>query len=168
MLIVFGGLPGTGKSSIACLLAKRLKATYVRIDTIEQALRQCGTLPHGVVTEGYTVGYAVAEDNLRGGGTVIADCVHPLTVTRDAWVAVARRAAVPILAVEVICSDIEEHRRRVETRVSDIVGLVLPSWGAIQRRSYQRWDGPHVILDTASQTAAASVEMLLDQLPSSA
>ncbi|MDB5403837.1 MAG: hypothetical protein JWQ55_5855, partial [Rhodopila sp.] len=64
MLIVFGGLPGTGKSTISRLLAQRLKATYVRIDTIEQALRECGTLPAGVVTEGYAVGCRVAEDSL--------------------------------------------------------------------------------------------------------
>ena len=34
MLIVLAGLPGTGKSTIARLLAVRLKATYLRIDTI--------------------------------------------------------------------------------------------------------------------------------------
>jgi predicted kinase len=39
MLVVFGGLPGTGKTTRARGLAQRLKATYIRIDTVEQALR---------------------------------------------------------------------------------------------------------------------------------
>jgi len=99
MLIVFAGLPGTGKSTIARALAERLKATYLRIDSIEQALRACATLPAGVATEGYEVAYRVAEDNLRAGATVIADSVNPLAVTRDAWVAVAHRAAVPVVEV---------------------------------------------------------------------
>ena len=123
MLIVFGGLPGTGKSTIARRLAAQAAATYLRIDTIEQALHACDTLPDGVVTEGYAVAYAIAEDNLRNGRTVVAASVNPLGVTRDAWMAVARRAAVPVTEVECICSDVAEHRRRVETRTSDIAGL---------------------------------------------
>lgn len=39
MLIIFSGLPGSGKSTIARALAQRLGAVYLRIDTIEQAIR---------------------------------------------------------------------------------------------------------------------------------
>nr|WP_246751941.1 AAA family ATPase [Bradyrhizobium diazoefficiens] len=41
-LIVFGGLPGTGKTTVARELTQRLAATYLRIDTIEQTLRSAG------------------------------------------------------------------------------------------------------------------------------
>ena len=37
-LIVFGGLPGTGKTTLAKAIAGEHAATYLRIDTIEQAL----------------------------------------------------------------------------------------------------------------------------------
>ena len=161
MLIVFGGLPGAGKSTIARLLAERLKAPYLRIDTIEQALRACGTLPHGVVTEGYAVAYCVAEENLRVSGTVVADSVNPLAVTRDAWIAVASRAGVPVMEIEVVCSDAVEHRHRIESRTSDVPGLVLPTWESVQQRAYEAWDRPRVILDTATRTVQACVEHLL-------
>jgi predicted kinase len=123
MLIVFAGLPGTGKTSVARGLAEQLRATYLRIDTIEQALRSSGTLVTEVTVEGYFIAYRVAEENLSLGRTVIADSVNPIEITRDAWMGVAARAAVPAVEVEIICSDPEEHRRRLETRYSDITGL---------------------------------------------
>jgi predicted kinase len=35
MLIVFGGFPGTGKTTIAQKLANKLAAIYIRIDSLE-------------------------------------------------------------------------------------------------------------------------------------
>ncbi len=128
MLIVFGGLPATGKTTIARELATLLGAVYVRIDSIEQALRDSATVSQPVNDEGYRVAYAVAEDNLRLGRTVISDSVNPIQKSRDAWIGVAHRAHARVAEVEIICSDPECHRQRVETRSVDIRGLRLPTW----------------------------------------
>src|SRR5512142_2711505 len=90
MLIIFSGLPGVGKTAIARELAGQLAAVHLRIDSIEQALRDSGVTEIGEL--GYRVAYTVAEDNLRLGHTVIADCVNPIQLTRDAWRRVAARA----------------------------------------------------------------------------
>lgn len=52
MLIVFSGLPGTGKTTLARDLASRAGAVYLRVDTIEQAIRNAGVLAKGVGTSG--------------------------------------------------------------------------------------------------------------------
>ena len=47
-LYVFSGLPGTGKTALSQQLASRVKAVYLRIDTVEQALRDlCGIVVEG-------------------------------------------------------------------------------------------------------------------------
>ena len=52
MLIVFSGLPGTGKTTIARELARQTRAVYLRIDVIEQAIRNAGVLAADVGTSG--------------------------------------------------------------------------------------------------------------------
>jgi predicted kinase len=146
MFVIFGGLPATGKTTLARALARRLRATYFRVDTVEQVIRDAKDLS-SIDDIGYRLGYAFAEDNLRLGQTVIADCVNPLQLTRDAWKAVADRAGVPAVEVEIICSDRHEHRQRVETRHVDIAGLQLPgrtSWTANTRlgRATVSWSIP--------------------------
>jgi len=44
MLLILSGLPGTGKTTIAHELARRLRAVHVRIDSIEQAIRSSGVV----------------------------------------------------------------------------------------------------------------------------
>ena len=152
MLIVFGGLPGTGKTTLARLVAQEYRAVYLRIDTIEQALRSSGALAGAVGGAGYIVAYALAEANLRLGQTVVADSVNPLTLTRDAWRKAASNAQLRIVEIEMVCSDPAEHRRRIETRVVDVTSLVLPTWEAVQQREYEPWDRPRLVLDTAGRT----------------
>ncbi|MEV1002095.1 AAA family ATPase [Nonomuraea sp. NPDC050202] len=162
MLIVIGGLPGTGKTTLSRLLAKHLAgAVHVRIDTIEQAIVRSGLARHPLGPAGYTVGYALAEDHLRQGLTVIAESVNPLPVTRDAWREVGVRAGVPVAEVEVTCSDQDEHRHRVTSRTTDIPDLRLPGWGEVVERAYEPWDRDHITVDTAGQTPEASLATLL-------
>ena len=158
MLIIFSGLSGVGKTSIARELATAAGAVHLRIDSIEQALRACGWTLEG---EGYAVAYAVAEDNLRLGRIVIADSVNPWPLTRNAWRAVATRAGVRAVEIEIVCSDTEIHRHRVESRVADIPGHVLPTWTDVIERDYRRWDGDRVVIDTATQDVRRSVEEIL-------
>ena len=74
-LYIFAGLPGTGKSTLAQQLARRFKAVHLRIDTIEQGLRDLCDLR--VEGEGYRMAYRIAAENLRLGIEVIAASCNP-------------------------------------------------------------------------------------------
>ena len=127
-----------------------------RADELEQALRESGRLAGPLDDAGYRAGYSIAERHLREGRAVIADSVNPLTITRDAWRAVATRAGVPAVEVEVVCSDPDEHRRRIETRVADIPGFALPTWQDVVGRHYEPWSRSRTTIDTAHDAIARS------------
>lgn len=157
LLIVFGGLPGTGKTTLARALTRRLGASYVRIDAIEQSVRAAGQ-PVGPI--GYVIGNGIATENLKLGRTVIADCVNPMLASRNGWRETAKANAARLVEIEIVCSDPGEHRRRVEIRASDIGGLVVPTWQDVVNRAYEPWDREHIVLDTA----ADSIDQLVDRL----
>ncbi|ATI29886.1 MULTISPECIES: AAA family ATPase [Ralstonia solanacearum species complex] len=167
MLIAFGGLPGTGKTTVAQILARRLAAVYLRIDTLEQAFIRSGSDGADIGPGGYLAGYAVAADNLRLGLTVVADSVNPLHVTRTAWQNVALEADARIYEIELICSDTTMHRLRIEARTADIPGHKLPTWKSVLERQYDPWDSEHLVVDTANVSVEQAVETIIRRLPMS-
>lgn len=161
MLIVVGGLPATGKSTLSVALARRLRTTYLRVDRIEHAVVAWSELDHPLGPVGYAVAHGLAEDQLGLGLDVVVECVNPSTISRYAWLATAEGAAAALVEVELVCSDAEDHRSRVQSRESDVVGLVKPTWEEVRSWAYEPWDRPHLVLDTSTTTVDVAVEQVL-------
>ena len=161
ILIVVGGLPATGKSTVASALVRRTGFAYLRVDRIEQAIIESGGLRPPLGPVGYVVAYGMAREQLGHGVSVIAECVNPLGATRDAWREVAGDNGARLLEVELVCTDSDAHRRRAQTRRVDIPGLVLPSWQQITDREYEPWNRDHLVIDTARRSPAAAAQAIL-------
>ena len=149
VLIVIGGLPASGKSSVAVAYATRTRTPYLRVDHIEQALVDSSELSHPIGAAGYVISYRLAAEQLAIGLDVIAECVNPIDLTREAWRAVAIEAVAGLVELEMICSDAGEHRRRVEQRPSDVAGLTKPGWLQVIEREYEPWTRAHLVIDSA-------------------
>lgn len=165
LLVVVGGLPAVGKTAVCrALLGERRMTppmTWLRVDSIEQALRRSGEMaPDMPGGAGYYAAAAVAGDVLSTGGDVLVECVNPLPITRRLWERTAVDAGSRLLQVELVCSDRDEHRRRVEQRVSDIEGLVLPDWRDVLQRDYAPWPEADLRLDTGRLEVTGAAELI--------
>ena len=143
---MFSGLPGVGKTTLARQVASALDATFLRVDTIEAAVARSG-IEAGQAPVGYLVASWVAADQLRAGRPVVTDAVNSLEIARDGWRQVASAEGGELRFVHVVCGDVDEHRRRVESRVPDLVGHVLPTWEAVGARAWQPLVDDHLLVD---------------------
>jgi predicted kinase len=166
LLVVFAGLPGSGKSVLARGVADAIGATYLRIDSIESAIVST-LVPYRDNPVGYVVAERVAADQLVAGRDVVADAVNGVAAARAGWVALAARTHPVLRFVEVRCSDAAEHRRRVETREPEMSGHGVPTWEQVLRRRYEPWPlelPARLIIDNIGD-AAVHVAQIVSELP---
>ncbi|MBT2545855.1 ATP-binding protein [Streptomyces sp. ISL-44] len=166
MLIAMAGLPGAGKSSIAEALGRKSAAPVVSVDPIEAAMWRAGVArsqPTGLAA--YAVAEAVAAGVLALGQTVIVDAVNAVVEARGQWRSLADRHGVPVMFIEVVCSDPVVHRRRLEGRSRDIEGFYEVTWEAVERRreEFAAWADDRLVLDSVidlSLNVATALEFL--------
>lgn len=165
---MFAGLPGTGKTTIANIAARQLRATLLTIDIIEAALWQAGVSrkePTGLAA--YVVAQTTAESSLRAGMPVVADAVNPVQDAREAWRRTADRTRSVLRVVEVVCSDLSEHRRRIQARSFDPARRNACSWQQVLKQPYEPWldRQSRLVLDTSKMTELDCGNALHNYLP---
>ena len=143
MLVAMAGLPGTGKSTIGQVVASRLGIPVVSVDPIESAILQAGIAsdqPTGLAA--YLVAETLAERILVTGTGAMIDAVNAVDPAREQWVNLAARLGEPIKFIEVICSDPELHRERIENWRRSMPHIQL-TWNAVEQslEGYSEWTG---------------------------
>jgi len=163
MLIVISGLPATGKSAVAEVVAARTGAVQVSIDAVEDALLGAG-LASGWTTgvAAYEAVRAVAEQNLLLGRTVVVDAVNDSGPARDTWRSAAARTGRRLLFVLLTPPAAEEHRRRLEERRRGLRHLPEPSWEQVTAcaRSYEPWPDEPLLVDSGEPSVASAEKVL--------
>jgi predicted kinase len=153
------------------LTAAELKAAHLRIDAIEAAIIRSGLAKPPLGPAGYVIAQEIAAACLRIGSSVVVDGVSPVAAARAEWTALAAAAGTSLCMIEVAMTDTEEHRRRVETRTSDVEGLVVPTWAQATALKYEPWDpvrdGRRLLVhnDGAPDETMSKVLSYLDEVP---
>jgi len=166
---MLSGLPGVGKSAIADEVARRLHAPVISVDAIEAAILRSG-IPHSFETglAAYNVGATIAEAQLAVGLTVVADAANYLEAGRTIWRSAAQRAHAAWRAVQVVCSNEAEHRRRLRDRNRRLDPFPEPTWANVQqwRAETEPWTDECLVLDTV-HPIKDNVDRLLEYLAAS-
>jgi hypothetical protein len=84
--------------------------------------------------------------------------------SRTAWRTTADRAKSSLFEIEVICSDLMEHQRRVEARASEIPGLNPPTWLSVQQHEYESWLTKRLVVDTAVLSPIEALSLIESHL----
>ena len=84
---------------------------------------------------------------------MIADAVTNVEAARQGWISVAGDCEVPLRFVEVTCSDVAEHRRRVETRTAEMPGHGVPTWTQVQHRPWEPFAHSRLVIDNVGDPA---------------
>lgn len=145
------GLPGVGKSAVADALGVALGASVLSVDPVEGAMRVAGVAPDQPTgLAAYVVVEALARHQLALGRPVVVDAVNAVEEARAQWRALGDETGTPCAFVEVGCSDVAVHRRRLEARRRGIPGFPEPTWAQVEalRRTYAPWAGPVVRVDS--------------------
>jgi predicted kinase len=145
MLIAMAGLPGAGKSTIAEIIAARLQLPVVSVDPIESSILKAGIdadQPTGLAA--YLVAETLAETVLTSGRGIIVDAVNAVVPAREQWVHLAERSGEQLRFIEVVCSDPDVHRSRLEGRGRKLPHMDEPTWHAVEQSldEYAEWSGP--------------------------
>jgi predicted kinase len=174
--VLIGGAPGTGKSTLAAALAPRLGAAVLDLDVATGPLTAVVSDLVGAAdlsdpriaaltrTPRYETLFALAEDNLRAGMSVVLVAPFTSERTADGWNALVRRLSAPVLVWLHLPDDelVDRLRRRNAERDSAKTGNPAAYLGAIDRDPPA---APHLALD-ATEPVADLVERVLAHLSS--
>ena len=128
-IIVVGGIPGTGKTTISKLLSEALKAPCFNIDQLEASILRRGIADRNSLNSvGYELLAEIAETEITAGCSVILDSVASKKRVSEFWNKLISHG---VCYIECVCSNEEIHRQRIENRVRNIPGWYELSWNDV-------------------------------------
>ena len=152
-MIVFSGLPGTGKSMLAETIAKDMSIPVFAKDWLEASLLKSGLAP--TIAEkplgfaGYDLLTTLAERQLMLGQSVILDSVASTETIRNTWRQLAKQFNSEWHVIECLCSDEFLHRSRLKIRRRNIPGWHELTWSDVEsvKQRYAPWEEERLTLD---------------------
>lgn len=164
-LIVIGGLPCSGKTTLAKAVSKRLSIPIISKDEIEAAIARKGLAGNkdmrGV---GYEVMATLAKSYVDSGSSVIFDFIASKNRVLECWPQLLDGG---IKYIECVCSDEEVHKERVQSRSRGIDGWYELTWAEVLKvkANYEPLFSESVVLDSVNELAE-NVELAVEYINS--
>jgi predicted kinase len=158
MIIVVYGLPGTGKSTVANYVAKKINATILRTDVIRKRILQKPAYTDEEKDMIYKKMFDLAEDLIKKGANCILDAAFTKEKWRDEAVAIAKKHNVTIILAECVSDQKEIEKRigfnrRIYSDADYKIYLKL-------KEEFEPTKHEHVTLDTTHDSREAAEDLL--------
>lgn len=156
-LIIFSGLPGTGKSTLAEAVGKELGIPVFAKDWLEGTLLRSGLKPtiedKPLGFAGYELLTVLAERQLILRQSVILDSVAGTQTIRNSWRQLAGQYGADWRVIECVCSDETLHRSRLKVRKRNIPGWHELEWSDVEKvkQYYPPWEDEYLKLDMTNR-----------------
>jgi predicted kinase len=160
-LIIFSGLPGTGKSTLANRLARELQLPLLCIDDV------IGEVPQNAGIAFWDSRVAIlldlVETQLKLGLSVIADSVF-MNMDRYHARELALKYQARFLPIYVFVSDEDVWKQRATTRYNEMSGKGVASWENIQhqRQRFRDWEADTALFIDSLNAVAQNYETILN------
>jgi predicted kinase len=162
-VIIFTGLPGTGKSTLAEQVARIVRAPVFAGDWLMGGLKPARAALGKLSRAEYLAAWfgllrtLVTRQLMLGQDAVVDD----LVVSEDqalAWRETAARFSARLFLIECVCSDESIHRERIEGRIRGIPGWHEVGWDHVERMRAE------MVTLTADRLVVDAVEPVADNL----
>ena len=152
-LIVFSGLPGTGKSTLSEAIGRELGIPVFAKDWLEATLIRSELQPTNAEKSlgfaGYELLTILATRQMILGQSVILDSVAASKTIRSTWRQLSDQYNADWRVIECVCSEESLHRSRLNDRKRHIPGWHELEWSEVERvkQYYFPWEGERLVLD---------------------
>jgi predicted kinase len=136
-VIIFSGLPGTGKSTLAELLARTVRAPAFAGDWLMGGLKPAHAAIGKLDRSDYLAAWfgllrtLVIRQLMLGQSAIVDDVVSDSQFVL--WRETADQFSARLSLIECVCSDEAVHRARIEGRVRGIPGWHEVGWDHVER-----------------------------------
>lgn len=147
-LILFSGLPGTGKSTLSYALSRQTGWGLLSKDMVDNAYKRSSD--PNTAWYSYELLLDFAALNLKNGATVIVDAVFTYQRLRDSAYHITQKHGAKMYSIVCVCSNEELWEKRVRERPEAVDYWTPADWSEVQRvqRNFDEWREPHLLLDS--------------------